>query len=68
MNETINQSHCIMPFRGRWCRDNHDMHAILEIKGEDQAVTIEPVKLPDQAAVKFLEKKKKEVSESKEQE
>ena len=47
MNETINQSHCIMPFRGRRCRDNHDVHAILEIKGEDQAMTIEPVKLPD---------------------
>ena len=40
-------------------RDNHDMHAILEIKGEDQAMTIGPVKLPDQAAVKFLEKKEK---------
>lgn len=47
-------------------RDNPDIHAILEIKGEDQAMTIGQVKLPDQAAVKFLEKK--EVSESKEQE
>lgn len=28
-------------------RDNHDIHSLLEIKGEDQAMTIGRVKLPD---------------------